>query len=158
MMLFCLCFSAYCSESRPYGGNGGTAFSDADTYKDPTQAELKKISIRYGDYVDSITCEWITGEVRTIGKLHGGGGGGSEGSVELEAGERINRIVVRHGQYVDQLTFHTSNNRVFGPYGGSGGSAAEYNCYRLVGFAGRSGDYIDQIQFICEDKPIAARP
>ena len=40
----------------------------------------------------------------------------------LERNERIVRVAVRAGWMLDQLTFYTSKNREFGPYGGPGGS------------------------------------
>lgn len=39
----------------------------------------------------------------------------------LEPDERINEINVNFGFLIDKLTFHTTKNRRFGPYGGPGG-------------------------------------
>ncbi len=153
IVLFGLCFSVYCGESPSYGGNGGTEFSDVTVFVDPAQAELKRITIHYGRLIDSIQCEWTVGGVVKRGEKHGGGGGPNVGRVELEDGERINRIIVHSGTMIDQLTFHTSKNRVFGPYGGSGGNSSEFNCHRFVGFAGRSADMINQLKFLYADNP-----
>lgn len=44
---------------------------------------------------------------------------------DLKENERIIKVEVRHGTLIDQLTFHTNTGKTYGPYGGSGGKAAE---------------------------------
>ncbi len=80
IVLFGLCFSVYCGESPSYGGDRGTEFSDANVFADPNLAELKKITIKHGNVIDSIQCEWIVNGVVKRGEKHGGGGGPNVGS------------------------------------------------------------------------------
>lgn len=60
----------------------------------------------------------------------------------LDPDERINQISVNCGYLIDKLTFHTTKNRQFGPYGGPGGGEGSTcpppggKCGHLVGVSG----------------------
>lgn len=87
-------------------------------------------------------------------EIAGGRGGSPYSDPEPEPGARVVEVQVRSGDHVDsvQLVYMLRDGRtVSGPrHGGSGGSldvfhldADEY----LIGISGRSGSYIDSIQF-----------
>ena len=76
-------------------------------------------------------------------------------TIYLTEDEYISGVEGRSGTLVDQLTFHTNKGRTFGPYGGTGGNAFNFDLpkdARLVGFYGRSGQAIDQIGLVYATK------
>lgn len=107
--------------------------------------KLRRVRVRCGKYVDAIQLFWDNRD----GTQHGGNGGGVH-EFTLQNGEYINRVSGRSGGFVDQITFHTTNGRSFGPYGGDGGSAFDERApagHSLAWMTGRSGAYIDQLRF-----------
>lgn len=79
------------------------------------------------------------------GQKHGGEGG-MESSFTLARGEFINRVDVRSGQFVDQLTFYTNKGNVYGPYGGDGGTLSVIQSSKAIkGFFGRCAALVDAI-------------
>lgn len=127
--------------SQRFGGSGGGEFSD-----DLTEVcRLVEVRVRSGARVDAIQCVWelADGDTR-VGALHGGGGGG-EHAFTLDHGEYINRVVLRSGAEIDQLTFYTSEGRTHGPYGGGGGGTHEISAPVITGFFGRSGGRLDAL-------------
>jgi hypothetical protein len=124
-----------------HGGQGGRDFSDNLT----ETIGITRLSIRHGDYIDSIQTTWLTADGRTITGNHHGGVGGTKSIIKLSDGEYINRIEGRSGDYIDQLTFYTNLSRKYGPYGGHGGSPFRLTNLCVGGFFGSSGDLLDAI-------------
>jgi hypothetical protein len=126
------------------GGNGGGDWSDlefcADQYVDGFR-------IRAGRTVDKLQFHyaglgWSSPQGYT---------GAYETEVRLEQGEYFVRVHSRSGASLDQVKFTTNNGRVFGPYGGSGGSPRVYEVtpgQKLGCMAGRAGKSIDQLILI----------
>lgn len=78
--------------------------------------------------------------------------------LDLEEGEYVTTIEVKHGRYVTRLSFTTNKGRTLGPCGGGGtlflgGKGGEETTVHapegdmLVGIRGRSGKYLDAIGF-----------
>ena len=109
------------------GGEGGAPF---------TAMSVDTLRLRHGSFVDAIIID---------GNQSGGNGGQPTGVLTLQPGEYINRVVVRHGAYVDRLEFYTSHGRALSG-GGTGGSETVLNNIRVLTLGGRSGAYLDQIQ------------
>jgi hypothetical protein len=128
----------------PSGGYGGSPFVDSV----PSGAVPSEILIRSGTYVDTLqmVLQLPNGQIEYMDR-HGGNGGDAD-SFDLRDGEYITAIGGRYGQYVDSIQFYT-NMRISTIYGGSGGDADYYYeappGWQIVGFYGRSGDYVDAI-------------
>jgi hypothetical protein len=128
----------------PSGGYGGSPFADIV----PSGAAATEILIRSGAYVDALqmVLQLPNGQIEYMDR-HGGDGGDAD-TFDLRDGEYITAIGGRYGQYVDSIQFYT-NMRISTIYGGSGGDADYYYeappGWQIVGFYGRSGDYVDAI-------------
>jgi len=70
-------------------------------------------------------------------------------SIDVMDSERIVGIFRRTGAIVDRLGFITNRGRVFGPYGGCGGTPFTMNSCILHGIHGRSAATLDSIGFFC---------
>ena len=123
------------------GGDGGDAFQD-------DLAEVSRLiglNIRAGEYVDALQCIWSTPAGSTVSGTQHGGGGGSLNQILLSNNEYIVRVDGRSGIYIDQLTFTTNLENVFGPFGGDGGDPFSLPNLSVGGFFGRSGDLLDAV-------------
>ena len=69
--------------------------------------------------------------------------------IDIAQGERIIGVFGKSGASVDQLGFVTNWGRIFGPYGGCGGSHFSVNSCLVRGIFGRAGSRIDAIGFYC---------
>jgi hypothetical protein len=126
------------------GGGGGDEFADKHL---PKGAKVVGVKIRSGDWIDSIELLYKTadGKIESLGR-HGGDGGG-EDTFMLEEGEYIKGITGKSGTYVMSLTIIT-NKRMSKTYGlGEGDRTYHYvlPSDEVVGFYGRSAEYVDQI-------------
>jgi len=132
----------------PYGGGGGSAFTEL---LDDCEATVISGRVRHGKYIDGIqlTYQYANGQHHTGGSYGGTGGSESTFDIDVDGGERITTILGRSGRYVDRLQFITNTGRVIGPFGGSGGSAFTASDCELHGIFGRSGRYLDAIGFYC---------
>nr|AYR06195.1 griffithsin [Renouxia sp.] len=110
------------------GGEGGRPFPSYNP---------RTIGGRSGAYIDQLTIN---------GQVHGGQGGSPTSTFTFSDNEYIDSITVRHGLYIDSFSFTTSEGRRWGPYGGSGGSSTTIKNICVVGIAGRSGRFIDQLK------------
>jgi len=133
-------------EDGPYGGNGGTAFTDgsgANLAGQPTH-----IKIRAWDRIDGI--QFTYGSVPAA---YHGGSGGSENNCDISG--KITIVQGRAWDRVDQLEFITSTGQICGPFGGGGGSAwtATHAGCELAYISGSSWDELDAItlHWECED-------
>jgi hypothetical protein len=128
----------------PSGGYGGSPFVDSI----PSSAVPSEILIHSGSYVDALqmVLQLPNGQIGYMDRH--GGDGGDDDTFDLRDGEYITAIGGRYGQYVDSIQFYT-NMRISTIYGGSGGEADYYYeappGWQIVGFYGRSGDFVDAI-------------
>jgi hypothetical protein len=133
------------STTRIVGGRGGSEFSDAEL---PAEARVLEVRVYSGKYVDAIQMVYILPDGRVLESARHGGSGGSRNSFRLDSDEYITGISVRYGEFLDSIRIHT-NKKTSQAFGGSGGGDA----YRIdvpagtqgVGFAGRSGEYMDAV-------------
>jgi hypothetical protein len=131
--------------TQVYGGSGGNAFADLDP---PDASRIIEVRIRSGEMVDSVQMVYglIDGR-NVVGPLHGGSGGGLN-SFRLDADEYIIGLSGRYGRNLDSLRIIT-NKRTSQTYGGRGGTndlrIDVPSGYLVIGFAGRSGVYMDAI-------------
>lgn len=151
------------------GGTGGSAFSVAA----PAGYVLFGLRLTYSQYVYSIEPIWRTyyGTNSTLiyGTKSGADVFGSTGSSSIDllcpgpASDgsiyAVSGLIGRSGSYNDQLgivcseVFDNSNPTTVGPVGGTGGSEYSSSCPPntfITSLAGRSGNYIDQLQGSCD--------
>ncbi|POZ59936.1 jacalin-like lectin [Chromobacterium alticapitis] len=131
------------TRTQQFGGEGGSSFADNLT----EVCRLSQINIRHGSRVDSIQGVWITPSGDQVTGSKHGGDGGELTSIVLAGNEYIVRVDGRSGSRVDQLSFTTNLGNVYGPYGGSGGSAFSLSGTHIGGFFGRSGSELDSVGF-----------
>lgn len=129
-------------QSTSFGGTGGTFFDD---YNDNI-AGIIGMSIRAGDQIDSIQVTYRLKDGNIYEAPMHGGTGGSESSFTLSAGEKLVRMVgMTNGILIDQLTFYSNNNNVYGPYGVTGQIPFSVEGTEIVAFFGRVGNLLDAI-------------
>ena len=135
--------------SKTYGGNGGGAFSLLPPGGLIKAKKISALYIRHGKYVDAIQVEWEMVDGSRIWSSRAGGAGGRGTRITLKDNEYLTKITGRSGVFVDQLTFHTSSGRKFGPHGGTGGRAFTIGSSGgIKGIYGRKGDLLDKIGMI----------
>jgi hypothetical protein len=137
--------------SEKVGGTNGTNFMlPAERFDILSTEDITRIAIQHGRRIEQIEIEYANR--RNITQVESVGNDAGEWSfIELEKGEFITYITGRAGTLIDQITFHTSLRRTFGPYGGSGGQDFEINIpsnAKVIGFTGKVGPSIKQIGLI----------
>ena len=95
--------------------------------------------------------------------VHHGGTGGTRNYFVLDApGEHIWQVSGRSASRVDQLIFSTKddsqNIRVYGPYGGDGGTSFTTEGTYLKYISGRANKELDRIDFFYDDDCICSEP
>ena len=141
----------------PEGGPGGTVFS-VDPIDD--ESEIHSLTVWSGAVIDAIQVTYrhrATGQITVGPKI--GGGGGAENPLVLEPGEYITRVEGRMGVCVASMSVQTNRRRW--PAGNArwGGEAGErgydFICEigdEVIGFEGRSGDYIISLGVIVRSR------
>lgn len=136
---------AQSSNSKLFGGSGGTAFTDNVTAAQP----LTGVAISSGWWIDNIKGMNSRGSLT----IHGGKGG-KQSAFTLSSNEYIVRIYGTYGSpgYIGKISFATNKGRIFGPYGkGLGGTNTSKFDYTVptgnavVGFTGKSGTFLNAI-------------
>ncbi|HEX8238491.1 MAG TPA: jacalin-like lectin [Allosphingosinicella sp.] len=139
-------------KTTSFGGGGGAAFDDAQGASPP--AAILRLAVRSGSYVDQLRATYRLANGDGASPSHGGNGG-SPASIDFLPNEKIIGVEGRSGAYVDQIAFLTAVVygggdppllRTHGPYGGGGGSPFKV-WGEVVGFHGRSGDFLDSVGF-----------
>lgn len=106
-----------------------------------------KITIKSGDYVDSIT---VSGQDK--GKI-GGTGGANTSTLTLREGEKIVNVYVEYGDYIDHIKFTTNQGRDL-----QGGKSkrvtkkATFEGEQLIALTGRGGQYVDYLSLLFEKR------
>jgi hypothetical protein len=135
----------------PSGGTGGLSFQD----NPDANIEIAKIYIHFGDYIDGLRIEWRDG----TDAYHGSCNGPTIAVFEIDgpSGENLQSFdgsIGAHpgdgGPYVTSIRFHTNNrsSEVFGkpfPNAFSYHLKSDRDDYRIIGFFGRAGKYLDSI-------------
>jgi len=98
---------------------------------------------------------WAVAQQAPATEIVGGSGGAAFSDPEPERGARVIEVQVHSGEYVDsvQLVYMFRDGRtVLGPqHGGAGGKLSVFHLDAdeyLIGVSGRSGSYIDSLQFL----------
>lgn len=103
----------------PAGSVQANSFDDTDAAKNLGQP-ITKVTVHYGNIIDAIVPFY--GSQQTPLSSHGGSGGVSTVNVIFDPGDVLVGISGFYGlwfggNYILQLTFHTRNGKVYGPYG-----------------------------------------
>jgi len=156
MVLFVISSVVYSVEAQvkfsdKVGGNNGEHFMIPSTRSTVLSSQgIKGIAIQHGRRIESILVEYADRD-KVIQTESIGNDSGQWSYIDLEEGEFITYISGKAGTLIDQLTFHTSLRRTFGPYGGNGGQYFEITVPSnalIIGFTGIDGPSIKQIGLI----------
>ncbi len=136
-------------DTQSFGGDGGKPFSDPEAVVN--KGPISKISITYGDVIDSIRL-YYGGEKETgVGDEHGGRKGDRQKEWVVPEGHKIVRIEGRYARYVDSLKFYTDKGAESPLFGGSGGEkvlkAVSASGSYLRTISGNADDYVDKTTF-----------
>lgn len=136
------------TKSKKFGGDGGGSFDHGN------HPAVAKISVRH----DGHAVHQLTATYEGANKICSGSEKGDDNvEMNFKAGEYVNKVTVRHNKYIQCLTFETNTGRTLGPAGGKGwrllGKDKEGdeetitapNGYKLAGFSGACGNYIDSL-------------
>jgi hypothetical protein len=136
--------------SPAYGGSGGAPFFDINpTTYIQQQTAITNIQLRSGNFIDALIVTY-QGNSGPQQFKHGGDGGNLSTPLTLLPGQRVTRINGRAGGVVDNITVTISDGRTVGG-GGGGGGGYDWSVPTgsiALGFSGRSGEFLDQIQVI----------
>lgn len=137
--------------SKSYGGDGGEKFDHGNN------RNISKIIVHdNGHVVEGLEVSYANA-TQKAGKTCGKGK-----TFQLERGEFITSVTIRHNKFVQSIGFKTNKGNMLGPIGGSGwkkidlrgndteGEEVKVNApfkYQLCGLTGRAGNYIDQLAF-----------
>lgn len=128
----------------PAGRGGGGQFADKELPKD---ARVIGVKVRHGLLVDGIELLYKSSD-NTNGSLgwHGGFGGDAD-TFLLDEDEYLTGIAGRTGDNVDSISFITNKrrSRIFGRNGGDSAYEFKWLGEEIVGFHGRSAEYLGQI-------------
>ena len=134
------------------GGNGGAPFAfpgRADAIR--RRQRLVEVGLRTGSRVDQIRLRYAAEEDPLEPELHGGGGGGDRGVLQLAEGVVIRRIEGLSGSRVDRLFLNSSDGQCIGGGGDAGDRPIDWtvpeDCV-VLGFSGRSGRELDGLRAV----------
>jgi hypothetical protein len=132
------------TKTEVFGGISGVAFEDK------LSSKIARIEVRAGQYLDALNISLQNGTT-----INHGGRGGISFTVDLGNDEYICKVEFGYSKYIDQITFFSTKNRIFGPFGRTTGSlkSIDFGKGVLVGFIGRCGSYIDAIGFVFDTLP-----
>ena len=137
--------------SPAWGGNGGIPFQDVTAAAVTDLETLTQVQINGGDWVDHLKCTYSTRPPVTL--QHGLDGGIDSGLLNLQPGEFITSISGSFGEYVNQLNLTTLRQTpwTWPPSPRSAPNSFSWSVppsSALLGFQGRSGKYLDQVQAV----------
>ena len=139
-------------EEPPMGGNGGEPFAFPGRAEAIRQRRhLVAVGLRTGSRVDQIRLRYAGEGDPLEAEVHGGGGGGDRGSLELGDGVVIRRIEGLSGSRVDRLFLTSSDGQRIGGGGGAGDRPVDWTVPAdsvLLGFSGRSGRELDGLRAV----------
>lgn len=140
------------TEELAMGGNGGAPFAfpgRADAIR--RRQRLVEVGLRTGSRVDQIRLRYAADGTPREPDLHGGGGGGDRGLLQLAEGVRIRRIEGLSGTRVDRLFLSSSDGQRIGGGGDAGDRPIDWtvpeDCV-VLGFSGRSGRELDGLKAV----------
>lgn len=105
----------------PWGGSGGEPFDDThiiEVFGPINQIVVGEVSRNLSSKrIASVGLCYQNGNFLTHGNT-----GDSLTTINLDDDEYVSKVSGRAGENLDQITFFTSKERIFGPFGGSGGT------------------------------------
>jgi hypothetical protein len=127
----------------PYGGGGGTPFK--------IWGDIAAFYGRSGTFVEAIGCYLATA---TQGPFGGGGGNAFQDPGPIPELTRISKITIRSGAYIDAIatTYRLPDGSQETHTGGTQHDIIFNNDEQIIAVVGRSGDYLDNIAFLTEDR------
>ena len=141
-------------EPKSWGGSGAGTW-DVMSVGDAIRNRTRIQSIRIGsgtfntyNVLARLEVEYLS-DKRSWKEEHGTDAKVMEHKVDLEEGQFPNRFQVRSGGYVDRVKIHFSGTDKTTEAGGGGGANEDWKVpdgYFVVGFGGRSGAIVDQLQ------------
>ncbi len=140
------------AEELPMGGNGGAPFAfpgRADAIR--RRQRLVEVGLRTGSRVDQIRLRYAGEDDPLEPELHGGGGGGDRGLLQLPEGVTIRRIEGLSGTRVDRLFLSSSDGQRIGGGGEAGDRPVDWTVPAdsvVLGFSGRSGRELDGLRAV----------
>ncbi|NYZ15897.1 hypothetical protein HL658_25435 [Azospirillum sp. RWY-5-1] len=141
-------------QSEAWGGNNVAPFDDVGKVGDfiGKCARISSIKFHTGEFVTALIVTYQgVDEATGLRKVHGGEDHTAGYELFLENGDRIVEVSGEAGVYVDQMTVRTAAKHSTAggvPHGASPfGWTAEAGQV-LLGFRGRSGAFLDQIQVV----------
>ncbi|WP_216900765.1 jacalin-like lectin [Synechococcus sp. CCY 9618] len=137
-------------EEVPMGGNGGTPFAFPGRAEAIRQRRhLVEVALRTGSRVDQIRLRYAGEGDPLEAEVHGGGGGGDRGRLELGEGVVIRRIEALSGTRVDRLFLTSSDGQRIGGGGDAGDRPLDWTVPAdsvVLGFSGRCGRELDGLR------------
>lgn len=132
-----------------YGGSGGSVFTDSNMIGTSYASVPNSINLRSGRLLDAIDMTYQTTDKTIYQAPRRGGSGGTDHRFQLNPDEKIVKITGRAGSLIDALQFTTNTGRTSPFCGGNGGTefTEQHPGYVLWYISGRSGRFVDQIQF-----------
>ncbi|MEA5443967.1 jacalin-like lectin [Cyanobium gracile] len=139
-------------EELPMGGNGGAPFAFPGRAGAIRQRRhLVEVALRTGSRVDQIQLRYAGEGDPLEAEVHGGGGGGDRGRLELGQGVVIRRIEALSGTRVDRLFLTSSDGQRIGGGGEAGDRLIDWTVpadSAVLGFSGRSGRELDGLRVV----------
>ncbi|HEX4496329.1 MAG TPA: jacalin-like lectin [Thermoanaerobaculia bacterium] len=136
----------------PWGGNGGEPFGQVTEASVSESLVVSKLSLRGDRWVDQLAYTYQS-DAGTVSYTQGGNGGDQSATLQLQSGERLASISGWYGTYVNQITIETSYGNSFTwpsspdqTTGTFSWKAQESTVF--LGFAGRSGRYLDALSLV----------
>lgn len=130
------------------GGGGGDPWDDGPGCNNQP---ITGWNAWYGGRLDGLQVGYgNNGHTGNFLPAHGYANGSPKANVQLPGDEWVVRVDYRSSSMMDAVTFITNHGRVFGPYGGGGGSPNTYNATpgQAVGcLSGRAGSSMDHLTF-----------
>lgn len=135
------------------GGGGGGPYQDVTYLSVLSLTRIVSITMRGGNWVDRLDVSYRakTGEEKV--DMHGGGGGGQSNPLNLQEDEYIKSVSGVSGNLINQIRWETSKGQrlIFPPHPDGAGAFGPWTAddhQRLLGFQGRSGIYLDQLELV----------
>ena len=110
-----------------------------------------EVGLRTGSRVDQIRLRYAGEDASPGMEVHGGGGGGDRGSLQLGEGVTLRRIEGLSGTRVDRLFLTSSDGRRIGGGGTAGDRPLDWSVPEgavVLGFSGRSGRELDALRAV----------
>jgi jacalin-like lectin domain-containing protein len=138
----------------PFGGHTGNPFQQVDERSVAEKSVLSRFSAAGGSWLDRITFQYSAAQ-GTVEYTQGGSRGVPSEVMILQSAERVTEISGTYGGYVNSIELVTSFGNRFRSWPPTPQAAphtfswkAQPGATVFLGFAGRSGGYLDQLSIV----------